>query len=150
MENFDGISMYQACLMHARADRALRLVVGKHLEEFDLTMMEWLLLATVCAAPREGMTMSAVAHALDVTLPQVTALANSLVRTKLLKQKINTKDRRSRYLQVTLAGKRLIGRVEEAVNESMKQWLEGIPREQLEIYMKTIEKLAKLPTTKTG
>jgi hypothetical protein len=37
MEEFRGISMYQACLMHARADRALRLVVAKQLVEFDLT-----------------------------------------------------------------------------------------------------------------
>lgn len=149
MENFQGLSMYQACLMHARADRALRLVVAKQLEEFDLTMMEWLLLATVAAAPREGMTMSAVASALDVTLPQVTALANSLVRTKLIRQKVSSHDRRSRYLTSTISGKRLMAKVEEATDNSMRQWLGDIPDEQVHIYMATVEKLAKLPAEKS-
>jgi hypothetical protein len=37
-------------------------------------------------------------------------------------------------------------RVEEAMNVSMEKWLSGIPREQLETYIETVEKLAKLPT----
>lgn len=146
MEELRDISMYQACLMHARADRTLRLLVAKQLEQFDLTMMEWLLLATVTAAPREGMTMSAVAGALDVTLPQITALANSLVKTKLVKQKVSSKDRRSRFLIATIGGKRLMSRVEEAINKSMRQWLQDIPHEKLVNYIETVEQLAKLPT----
>ncbi len=142
--------MYQACLMHARADRALRLLVAKKLEEFDLTMMEWLLLATVCNGAREGMTMSAVAGTLDVTLPQITALTNSLVKTRLVKQKVSSQDRRSRQLTCTIAGKRLITRIEEAINDSMSQWLGDIPREQLDSYVKTVEKLANLPTEKSS
>lgn len=141
--------MYKACLMHARADRALRLVVAKQLEEFDLTMMEWLLLATVCAVPREGMTMTEVASALDVTLPQVTALANSLVRTKLIRQKVSSQDRRSRRLTASISGKRLMSRVEETINRSMNKWLANISREQLENYMLTVEQLANIPTQKT-
>lgn len=146
MEEFRGISMYEACLMHARADRALRLVIAKRLEEFDLTMMEWLLLATVCNGPKEGMTMSEVAGALEVTLPQITALTNSLVKTKLVKQKINSQDRRSRHLTCTLSGKRLIGRVEESVNEHMQKLLEDVPVEKLSSYIETVNKLAQLPT----
>lgn len=150
MDEFRGISMYQTCLMHARADRALRLVVAKQLEQFDLTMMEWLLLATVCAGPREGLTMSSVAAALDVTLPQITALANSLVRTKLIKQKVSSQDKRSRFLMPTITGKRLLTRVDEAVDQSMRTWLETIPREQLINYMETVETIAKLPTEKNS
>ncbi len=140
--------MYQACLMHARADRALRLLIANQLEQFDLTMMEWLLLATVCNGPREGMTMSAVAGTLDVTLPQITALTNSLVKTRLVKQKVSSQDRRSRQLTCTIAGKRLIARIEDAVNDSMKQWLGDIPHDQLENYMHTVEKLANLAAEK--
>ncbi len=140
--------MYRVCLMHARADRVLRLLVANRLEEFDLTMMEWLLLATVCTAPREGMTMTAVAEALDVTLPQVTALANSLVKTKLVKQRVSSKDRRSRYLIATITGKRLIARVEESVNQSEEDWFKDIPHDKLLNYIDTVEQLANLPTDK--
>ncbi len=139
------VNMYEACLMHARADRALRLVVSKQLEKFELTMMEWLLMATVCCSARNEITMSGVAQALNVTLPQVTALANNLVRSKLIKQKINTKDKRSRYLTATLSGKRLIERVEVTIDETLRNWLAAIPQDQLMNYMKTVEMIADLP-----
>lgn len=146
MEDSEEINMYEACLMHARADRALRLVVSKQLEQFELTMMEWLLMATVCCSPHSGMTMSNVAGALNVTLPQVTALANNLVRSKLIKQKVNIRDKRSRYLMATPAGKRLIGRVEVAINDSLRQWLGRIPKENLALYIQTVKMIADLPT----
>lgn len=141
----DSVNMYEACLTHARADRALRLVVAKQLERFDLTMMEWLLMATVSGSPGKGMTMSAVAQALNVTLPQVTALANNLVRSKLIKQKINTRDKRSRYLTATPAGKRLIERVEVVIDDTLRTWLANIPKDQLRDYMNTLEMIAALP-----
>ncbi len=142
----NNINMYEACLMHARADRALRLVVSKHLEQFGLTMMEWLLMATVCCSPKRGMTMSDVAAALNVTLPQVTALANNLVRSKFIKQKVNTSDKRSRYLSATVAGKRLIEKVEVAIDATLREWLKDIPEAQLKEYISTVELIAELPT----
>jgi DNA-binding MarR family transcriptional regulator len=135
-------SMYEVCLFHSRADRALRLVVSRRLEQFNVTMMEWLLMGVVAGAPKEGMTMSAVAAALDVTLPQVTALTASLTKLKLLKQKISRQDRRSRRLGITAAGKKLLTDIEEEVNKAMLEWVADIPEDQLEVYLKTVELLA--------
>ena len=142
IEGEDSLTMYQACLLHSRADRALRLVVSRKLEQFNVTMMEWLLIGVVDAGPKEGMTMSAVASALDVTLPQVTALTASLTKLKSLKQKISRQDRRSRRLVVTHSGKKLLTEIEEVVNEAMKEWVVDIPKEQLQTYLRTVEVLA--------
>ena len=142
MGDDQDINMYQVCLLHARADRALRLLVSKHLEEFELTMMEWLLLATVCNGSKEGLTMSAVAETLDVTLPQVTALTASLVKSKYLKQKVSIRDRRSRHLSCTIAGKRLIARIDETVNAGMREWFKDISSEKLANYIEIVEILA--------
>lgn len=137
------ITMYQACLLHSRADRSLRMVVARQLEQFNVTMMEWLLMGVVSGGPKEGMTMSAVAASLDVTLPQVTALTASLTKAKLLKQKVSRQDRRSRRLICTNAGKRLLEDIEKAVNVAMKDWLKDVPRDELDTYFKTVEKLAE-------
>ncbi len=142
MEDVSAITMYRACLLHSRADRALRVVVSRQLEQFNVTMMEWLLIGVVCNGPSEGMTMSAVAAALDVTLPQVTALTASLAKAKLLKQKVSRQDRRSRRLQGTAAGKRLIADTELAIKGAMKDWLLDIPLEKLTVYFETVELLA--------
>jgi DNA-binding MarR family transcriptional regulator len=135
-------SMYEVCLFHSRADRALRLVVSRRLEQFNVTMMEWLLMGVVQGGPKEGMTMSAVANALDVTLPQVTALTASLTKLKFLKQKISRQDRRSRRLVTTATGKKLLTDIEGEVNKAMQEWVADIPEESLQVYLKTVELLA--------
>lgn len=129
--------MYEFCLVMSRSDRAIRVVTARQLERFELTMMEWLLLATVDQSPGKGIAMSGVAHTLDVTLPQITALANTLVKKKLVKQKVNSKDRRSRQLSITKVGKKIVGEVEIAVNTAMKEWLGDIPQDQLRNYIET-------------
>jgi MarR family transcriptional regulator, transcriptional regulator for hemolysin len=143
MDDTESITMYQACLLHSRADRALRLVVSRKLDQFNVTMMEWLLMGAVSSGPKDGATMSAVAGALDVTLPQVTALTASLTKAKLLKQKVSRKDRRSRKLMVTATGKKLLDELEKAADASMKEWLADIPEEQLKTYFDTVRILAE-------
>jgi DNA-binding MarR family transcriptional regulator len=116
--------------------------VGRQLDDFKLSMMEWLLLASVCNGPTSGMSMSEVAAVLDVTLPQVTALMNDLVAMKLVKQKVDAADRRSRKLMCTLQGKRLLGKVEHAINKAMRQWLQDVTHEEFQAYMNTVRLLA--------
>jgi DNA-binding MarR family transcriptional regulator len=135
-------TMYQVCLLHSRTDRSLRMIISRHLEQFNITMMEWLLMEVVSGGPREGMTMSGVAAALDVTLPQVTALTASLTKVKLLKQKVSRRDRRSRHLVCTPVGQQLLHDVEADVNTAMTDWVADIPRPQLGAYMETIRILA--------
>lgn len=136
------MTMYKACLLHSRADRALRLVVSRRLEQFNVTMMEWLLIGVVNNGAKEGMTMSAVASALDVTLPQVTALTASLTKLKLLKQKVSRQDRRSRRLVTTANGKKLLTEIEQEVNKAMREWVADIPQDKLGVYFETVEILA--------
>lgn len=136
------MTMYQTCLLHSRADRALRLVVSRKLEQFNVTMMEWLLMGVVQNGPKEGMTMSEVASALDVTLPQVTALTARLTKLKLLKQKVSRQDRRSRRLAVTSAGRKLLGEMEGDVDGALREWMSDIPEDKLKNYLDTLETLA--------
>lgn len=134
--------MYEVCLTHSRADRALRVVMSRQLEQFSVTMMEWLLMGVVCHGPRQGITMSDAAATLDVTLPQVTALTAGLTKAKLLRQKISRQDRRSRRLVCTATGKQLLEETEETANNALREWLADIPKEQLDAYIKTIATLA--------
>lgn len=134
--------MYETCLQHARADRALRGIVADELEGFKVTMMEWLLLGVVCSGSDKGQSMSSIAKTLDVTLPQVTALVTNLVKHKLVKQKTQAQDRRSRHVVPTNKGRLLLTDMEDAINVSMKRWLSDIPQENLKIYLKTVKALA--------
>lgn len=136
------MTMYETCLLHARADRALRALVGIKLERHKLTMMEWLLLSVVVQGPSDGMSMSAVAQSLDVTLPQITALANKLLNLKMVRQKTQSHDRRSRHILATGKGKSLLEDIEDELAKAMKEWTSELPRTDYDNYMATVRWLA--------
>jgi DNA-binding MarR family transcriptional regulator len=116
--------------------------MSRQLENFNVTMMEWLLMGVVCHGPKQGITMTDTAATLDVTLPQVTALTAGLTKAKLLRQKVSRQDRRSRRLVCTQAGKQLLDETETAADTALRDWLSDIPGDQLQAYLKTIEMLA--------
>lgn len=141
--DLSGTTMYQACLLHSRAERVLKGHVSKQLEKWNVTRMEWLLLATVSEPSKvsDGHTMGEVADILDVRLSQLTALVGKLNEAKLLVQTVAKHDRRTRYLKITGKGTLFLEDVEGEMRGAMRQWLSGIPRDQLAVYMQTVRQL---------
>lgn len=144
MEDYDlsSITMYHACLVHARADRVLRTLVNNQLDNFQITMMEWLLLGVIDEGPKDGITLSKIAEALDVSQPQVTALMDKVIDQKLVRQKIHKHDRRSRTAVLTIKGKRLLEKIEATVSAFMKEWVSEVPKNELESYAKIVMRIA--------
>jgi DNA-binding MarR family transcriptional regulator len=134
--------MYQASLLHARADRQFRTMISTQLDRFRLTMMEWLLLGVVGEA-KDGITLSQIAATLDVSQPQVTALMDKVSVQKLVKQKVLREDRRSRKVVLTLRGRRLVDDIEESLSDYWKAWTSDIDPDQLEIYLRTVQAMSE-------
>lgn len=135
------LSTYQACLLHSRADRILRSVVSHHLEEFDLTMNEWLLLGVLGDAPKTGLSLSSVAEVLDVSQPQITALMTDMVTRRYVKQKVSKKDRRSRFVMLTARGDRLLQQIEKSINGTFDIWSEVMAQPQFEEYIEIMSQI---------
>lgn len=135
--------MYELCLMHVRADRAMRTVVAKKLEAQKLTMMEWLALGVISTGSKSGLSMTEVAETLDVTLPQVTALVAGLLKLKFIKQKVLASDHRGRQVIITLKGKRTLNKLETAIAASMRTWTRNVPNSRMREYVRTVEQLSK-------
>lgn len=146
MNKLDEITMYELALLHSRADRALRFVIASALDQYGITMMQWLLLATVQNGPKNGMRMSELASTLDVTMPQITALMNDVVKLKLAKQKINNSDRRSRQLMITSQGTQQLKQIEVTIDKTLRSWLNNIDNDELGTYIATVRRLAELNT----
>jgi DNA-binding MarR family transcriptional regulator len=105
-------------------------------------MMEWLLLGVVCSGPPAGISMSFAAQTLDVTLPQITALANKLLNLKLIRQKTQTHDRRSRHITPTGKGKSSLEDIEEVLQPAFAKLISDLPDDQVDGYIKTISWLS--------
>jgi DNA-binding MarR family transcriptional regulator len=141
--DLSGITMYEACLLHSRAERVLKGLVSANLEDWNITRMEWLLLATVAEPSKalDGHTMGEISDALDIRSSQATALLSRLTEANYLSQKVAKQDKRTRYVQITKKGQRLLDDIENEMRAAMRQWLGAIPRDQLKVYMKTVKQL---------
>lgn len=134
--------MYEICLLHAQSDRALRALIAERLSGMNITMMEWLLLGVVAHGKSTGLTMSEIAEALHVTLPQVTALVNKLLPLKLIKQKSASTDRRSRVVTITSKGQLTLDDANTTLDKAMEEWFDGLSTEQRTSYSAVLKQLA--------
>lgn len=137
------MNMYDICLLHARSDRALRSAIAARLEESRITMMEWLLLGVVSAGPEKGSSMSDIAKALHVTLPQVTALVNKLLPLKLIRQKSASIDRRSRLVSLTSKGQLIFDESNTLLANAQPE-LFRLNEQELEAYSKALSNISEL------
>ncbi len=118
IRDFDAHSFL---LSHAQTDRWLRTQFAQALEATDLTMMEWLLLTTLSKYDKTGQTVTEVAEKLAVSLPQITALTQELIKKQLIEQHVERHDRRSRRLLITTKGKAVCDKGCEKVNSALEQ-----------------------------
>lgn len=143
-KDLSEITMYQACLMHSRAERMLKTIVAKHLKEYKLTRMEWIVLASLESnTAAGGYSMSELSSILDVKLSQLTILTSGMVDNGLAKQVTSAKDKRTKLITITAKGSKLIGSIEKSMRQAMREWLEDIPRSKLKVYIETLDMLGK-------
>ena len=91
-------------------------------EEFATTLPRFDMLAQLDMASAEshdGLTMSELSRRLMVSNGNVTGLANTLVREKLVKRTTGS-DRRAQHLELTPAGKRSL----DAMAAEHRRWIE--------------------------
>lgn len=135
-------TMFELCLLQTRAVRNVQVAINQRLETFGITMMEWLFLGVVLTGGAAGLSMTAVATALDVTLPQVTALNNTLVKQHLIRQKTQRHDRRSRHVIVTAKGKHMLEDIFPLVDTLLDTLREEIGHEHMKKYAEILDELA--------
>lgn len=139
--NLSELTMYEACVLHSRAERVLKSIVSSHLEVWKLTRMEWLVLATLGTRDNrhQGLTMTEVAEVLDVTLPQLNALTSKLIAMNYMKQTQSGSDKRIKVLQVTKTGHNAITALEKDMRNAMKEWLKDVELHDINNYMHTLQ-----------
>lgn len=140
--DLQSVTAYQACLVHARADRNFRGLVANALHPFGLTKNEWLLLAVVSEAPDIGYGMKELADMLDVGMPHVTALLTKLDTQKLVIQKSVPEDKRRRFLLVTKKGSKLLHEIDAVIRDDLRNYLGDMSREQVVNYYSVVFLLA--------
>lgn len=117
-------------------------VRNKLRENFATTLPRFDLLAQLDRAP-EGLSMGELSSRLMVTNGNVTALADTLVRERLVLRTVHARDRRSLCLRLSKAGKRAF----DAMTPAHEEWIDGMmgamSREELARLLDLLGKLKR-------
>lgn len=137
----DTTSSYSVMLAKMRAFRATKDVISKSLHDFDITIMQWLLLGYV-EKNSDGTTAGAIAEELNITLPLVTRLTTSLSSKDLICIVPLIKDKRTKIITITEDGRKLLQLSDPIVKQALKDWLAPIPREEVRTYISVMLQVA--------
>ncbi len=128
-------------LAKMRAFRATKDVIAKSLQDFDITIMQWLLLGYV-EKNTDGTTAGAIAEELNITMPLVTRFTAVLSSKGMIIITPLPQDKRTKIINITEAGKELLLSSDPIVKRALKDWLAPIPQEEVRTYIAVMMQVA--------
>ena len=91
-----------------------------------------------------GIDQTALCNIIAIDGSTVTEVVTRLERKKLIKRTLGTRDRRTKLLSVTPAGRKLISDIETAVQTTQKRILEPLTPSERTALMRMLKKLVHL------
>lgn len=138
------IKSYQMGALHARAYRSFQEPLITELDQFNYTMMEWVLAGLVYDYTSEGgARVGQIARLLDVEISLITNMLNALEQRGLIKRIVDKNDKRARRIVTTRKCDSDIRKIEKRLQKIIQdQFGHGSARE-LQAYITTLQNLAK-------
>jgi DNA-binding MarR family transcriptional regulator len=139
-KNSFSLTTYNAGVIQSQAFRAMSNFMTERLVRYNLSLSEWKLLGHLKEV--KNMTPSEISDFLSVKLPISSRLLKSLEAKGLLRRTQSKKDSRLIRAQITNKGEQLAGEIEGHMRQNLRQFLSDIRREDLEIYLRVMTKIA--------
>ena len=93
---------------------------------------------------RDGITSSELAETLNVSLPRIASLLNSLESKNLVKKLTDKEDKRKTIVNITAVGKELVlEKKEESINK-LTRVIEKLDEEDINQYIRLAKKIGKI------
>jgi DNA-binding MarR family transcriptional regulator len=129
----------------AQAERSLKMLVSQELKSHRLTLQQWLVLGSVAQTKTEGISGSELSQQLRLPQARITVVTKQLLERKLLRQKLQRTDRRSRQLLLAARGRAILYDINGVLKQRLKLWLRPIPANHLVFYRRVVAQMATLP-----
>lgn len=93
---------------------------------------------------KDGISASSLAENLDVSLPRITSVLNSLETKKMIEKRIDGKDKRKTIIYITNKGKKIVlSKKQEAIEKIMKV-VEKLDEEDINEYIRLVKKIGEV------
>jgi DNA-binding MarR family transcriptional regulator len=128
-------------LAKIRAFRATKDVIARSLLDYDVTIMQWLLLGSLNSKSGKS-TAKDVAFELNVSMPFVTRMTKVMEQKGFIRIDPLSEDKRIKILSLTSKGNRLVVDSEPVVRQALKDWLSAVPNEDVKVYITVLLQVA--------
>lgn len=125
MENNSYLIGHELAVIATLAEKRLQTLISPVLKKEHLRRDDWLVLTRVCQSQDNGIRASEIASSLNFNLPQVSFSSKLLLNRRLVTQRIDTQDARSYYFKPTIAGQRLIVKLQFQLDKLIRQFLQS-------------------------
>jgi DNA-binding MarR family transcriptional regulator len=104
---------YEVATLQDRVYRRLRDILAKEVEAHNINLSEWAILGQLHT--HTSLTATEIADYLVVENPYITRMVKQLTEKKLIAISANEDDKRSRDIELTAAGKKVLLQIEKQV-----------------------------------
>ena len=140
----------QFFVANARVARCWRKFFNERLKDTEITQARWSTM-TYLQLGGEGLTQRELADLMTIENPTLVRLLDRLEEQGLIERRFCKRDRRTRQVYLTNAGKRFISETKERSNVLRNEMLKGVNEKELEITLRVcariIENTANLKRT---
>lgn len=124
----------------ARAHNKLNAQISHYLKIYsDITLVDWRVLRLLEAMG--DTTMSQLSRLLQMDKGQLSRKIRGLVARKLITSRMDMVDSRQQILRIDAAGRDLVRHILPKVQERQKMLVEGISRQDLEIFLDVLARI---------
>lgn len=93
---------------------------------------------------KDGISASSLAENLDVSLPRITSVLNSLETKKMIEKRIDGKDKRKTIIYITNKGRKIVlSKKQEAIEKIMKV-VKKLDEEDINEYIRLVKKIGEV------
>lgn len=136
------LTTYQEVISQSRSYRTLRNFMAVTLDDYGLTITEWLVIGLAIDAGQKGVKISCVARELGVEIPVVTNLVNRAATTKWVTKVADDKDKRAKRIVMTKQGLEEACKIEGELKNRTAKWLDDIDKDTLKGYYTVVAALS--------
>ena len=91
---------------------------------------------------KDGITSTELAEVLNVSLPRIVSLINSLETKKLVKKLVDKDDRRKTAIYITTDGKKLVQEKKKEAIQKLTRVIEKLDEEDINEYIRLAKKIS--------
>lgn len=135
-------------LSFTHANAALQMISHKKLQSkilatlrlYELNTTQWIILGRL-HDKRDGLRTTDLAHFLQVEVPLVTMVSQSLLSRGLIDSMVQLNDRRTKILKVTDAALELLDTIETRIQKQFEDILQDVSGADLQAYYKVLHSM---------